>query len=98
MSTSFQHRIVTSLKVTRGLFLTDVKRMPWGRVWQLFSRFTWELPQTLVGWLYTLARTFAGQVDRVDVLARVWTYRRQPTLRMGLPPRRRPAEPDQRFR
>ena len=68
MPTSFQHRIVTSLKVTRGLFLTDVKRTQWGRAWQLFSRFTWELPQTLVGWLYTLARTFAGQVDRVDVL------------------------------
>ena len=49
-----------------GLFLTDPKRSFWGRAWQLFSRFTWELLQTLVGWLYTLFRALVGQVDRVD--------------------------------
>lgn len=49
-----------------GLFLTDPKRSFWGRAWQLVSRFTWELPQTLVGWLYTLGRALVGQVDRVD--------------------------------
>lgn len=54
--------------VCRGLFLTDPKRSVIGRVWQLFSRFTWELPQTLVGWLFSLGRALAGKVDRVDVL------------------------------
>ena len=54
--------------VCRGLFLTDEKRSFLGRVWQLLSRFTWELPQTLVGWLYTMFRAFFGQVDRVDTL------------------------------
>ena len=55
-------------KICWGLFLTDPKRSFWGRAWQLISRFTWELPQTLVGWLYTLMRALVGQVDRVDKL------------------------------
>lgn len=60
--------IRNTAKVCRGLFLTDPKRSFLGRVWQLISRYTWELPQTLVGWLYTLVRTLLGQVDRVDTL------------------------------
>jgi hypothetical protein len=48
--------------------LTDSKRTVLGRVWQLFSRFTWELPQTLVGWLYSVGRALAGHVNRVDTL------------------------------
>ena len=55
-------------KISRGLFLTDSKRSFGGRVWQLVSRFTWELPQTLVGWLFTSGRALVGQVDRVDTL------------------------------
>ena len=65
---SFSQYISNIAMVCRGLFLTDPKRSFWGRVWQLFSRFTWELPQTLVGWLYTLGRAVVGQVDRVDTL------------------------------
>ena len=57
-----------AFQLTRGLFLTDPKRSAIGRVWQLFSRFTWELPQTIVGWLFSVARALAGRVDRVDVL------------------------------
>lgn len=55
-------------KICLGLFLTDPKRSFWGRVWQLLSRFTWELPQTMGGWLYTLGRALIGKVDRVDTL------------------------------
>ena len=65
---SFSYRCRTVAMVCRGLFLTDHKRSALGRVWQLFSRFTWELPQTLVGWSYTLVRAIIGQVDRVDTL------------------------------
>lgn len=68
MRTTFKKKFRLAAQITKGLFLTDANRSAWGRVWQLFSRFTWELPQTFVGWLYTLARTFAGQIDRVDVL------------------------------
>ena len=66
--TTMSHRIGIVAQITRGLFLTDPNRSFLGRVWQLFSRFTWELPQTLVGWLYSLSRAFAGRVDRVDTL------------------------------
>lgn len=60
------NRFSLAASITRGLFLTDSRRSPWGRVWQLVSRFTWELPQTIVGWLYSLCRALAGQADRVD--------------------------------
>lgn len=65
---SFSYRLRNAALVCRGLFLTDPKRSIPGRMWQLFSRFTWELPQTLVGWLYTFGRALVGQVDRVDTL------------------------------
>lgn len=68
MGTTFNQRLRLAAQITRGLFLTDSNRSAGSRVWQLFSRFIWELPQTLVGWFYTLGRVLAGQVDRVDVL------------------------------
>ena len=68
MQVTFSNRFRFVAQLTQGLFLTDNKRSPWGRVWQLVSRFTWELPQTLVGWLYSVGRALAGQVDRVDTL------------------------------
>ena len=74
--------VSNTAKVLQGLFLTDPKRSFWGRVWQLFSRFTWELPQTLVGWFYTLGRTLLGQVDRVDTLGGI-TFATKKTGKMG---------------
>lgn len=68
MSRTFSNRLKTIAQITRGLFLTDPNRSFRGRVWQLFSRFTWELPQTLVGWLFSVARAMFGRVERVDVL------------------------------
>jgi hypothetical protein len=66
MSSSLLHRLRLIAQITRGLFLTDSKRTFLGCFWQLFSRFTWELPQTLVGWLYSVGRALVGQADRVD--------------------------------
>ena len=68
MSTELSNYLKNVAKITRGLFLTDPHRSTWSRMWQLFSRFTWELPQTLVGWLYSVGRAFAGQIDRVETL------------------------------
>ena len=63
---TFLTRLHLAAQLTRGLFLTDPNRSSWGRVWQLLSRFTWELPQTLVGWLFSVSRALAGKVDRID--------------------------------
>ena len=68
MITISSKRLKIAAHLTRGLFLTDPKRSVTGRVWQLVSRFTWELPQTLVGWLFSVARALAGRAERVDVL------------------------------
>ena len=65
MKPPFSKRLRFAAKITRGLFLTDKKRSIGGRIWQLFSRFTWELPQTLVGWLYSANRALFGQVNQV---------------------------------
>ena len=66
MSSTLSQRIHLATKITGGLFLTDAKRSALGRVWQLLLRFTWELPQTIVGWAYSVMRVVVGQVDRVD--------------------------------
>lgn len=48
---------VNSLKVTWGLTK--------GNVNQIISRFTWELPQTIVGYHYSIARINLDRVDKV---------------------------------
>ncbi len=66
MSIPLIKRMRLVAQITRGLFLTDAKHSLFGRLWQLFLRFTWELPQTLIGWIYSVTRALVGQVDRVD--------------------------------
>ena len=55
-----------AMKITGGLFKTDPNKNVFGKTWQLFSRFTWELPQTVVGHVWSDIRNMSGQVDRVD--------------------------------
>jgi len=55
-------------KIGAGLFKTDPNRNFWDRSWQLISRFTFELPQTFIGFSYTQMRNAFGSVDRVDYL------------------------------
>jgi hypothetical protein len=54
------------IKIWGGLFETDPNRNFWERSWQLISRFTWELPQTTLGWSISSGRNIAGDVDNVD--------------------------------
>ena len=68
MSQRYIFYLHNAAKICLGLFRTDPKRSFWGRAWQLVSRFIWELPQTMTGWLFTLGRALVGQVDRVDTL------------------------------
>jgi hypothetical protein len=58
-------------KIDWGGFITDPNRNFWGRSWQLISRWTWELPQTLTGKLFAHTRNVFGKVDNVEYFAGV---------------------------
>lgn len=49
--------LVNSLKLTAGLLAFDS-----GKPWQILSRFTWELPQTVLGYTTASLHNFAGAV------------------------------------
>jgi len=53
-------------KIDVGGFKTDPNRNFWGRSWQLISRWTWELPQTVIGKGYSHIRNMTGNVDDVS--------------------------------
>lgn len=53
-------------KMYGGLFTTDKRKSFWGQSWELLSRFTWQLPQTMVGHTYAHISNHVGQVDNVD--------------------------------
>ena len=60
-------------KIDCGLFKTDESRSIGGRANQLLSRFTWELPQTIVGNLAAHGFNLLEMVDRVEYFGGV-TY------------------------
>lgn len=44
------HRAGNDAKIWGGLFTTDPNKTFGGRVWEIVSRFTWQAPQTALGW------------------------------------------------
>jgi len=44
-------RAANDIKIWGGLFVSDSNKSLGGRVWEIFSRLTWQLPQTLGGLL-----------------------------------------------
>jgi RHS repeat-associated protein len=58
-----------SIKINVGLFVWDQnysgKGDVWRDIWQVVSRFTWELPQTLVGYGASEIHNLFGKVDDV---------------------------------
>jgi RHS repeat-associated protein len=52
-------------KIDMGLFKTDSNKSTGGQIWELISRFTWQLPQTLVGNLIMTGGNIAYQVNNV---------------------------------
>ncbi|GHT76109.1 hypothetical protein AGMMS50262_13420 [Bacteroidia bacterium] len=57
---------VNEVKIWAGLFASDPNKNFGGRVWEVISRFTWQLPQTLFGYGFAQISNYAGQVDKVD--------------------------------
>jgi hypothetical protein len=60
-----------SAKIWGGLFAANTKQSEWG--WQIVSRFTWELPQTIIGFLGAHETNIIGQVNKVDYWGGVTT-------------------------
>lgn len=56
-------------KLWGGLLVTDENKSFWGRAGEFVSRFTWQLPQTLLGWIVAESCNtlgFGGGVESVD--------------------------------
>ena len=53
-------------RIDKGLFQTDSELSFGKRAVQLFSRFTWEEPTTVIGNLYAHSVNWTGDVERVD--------------------------------
>jgi len=65
-SSEVKRRSMNALRICMGLFVTDRNKGIARRIWQLFSRFSWELPQTVIGWLFAELRNVFGTINRVD--------------------------------
>ena len=52
-------------EIDKGLFHTDQNKSPGGRIWEFISRFTWQLPQIVVGDLFVSGANAFGQVNSV---------------------------------
>ncbi len=53
-------------KIDKGLFKTDSNKGFFGRAWELVSRFTWQLPQTTLGYTASGTHNVLGGVRSVD--------------------------------
>lgn len=53
-------------QIEKGLIKTDPNKTPLGRTWELISRFTWQAPQTMIGWHTSGAYNFVGGVESVQ--------------------------------
>jgi hypothetical protein len=63
-----EKRFTNYARIVGGMFQTDENKNFWGNTWLLFSRWTWESPQTFAGVTYSHLRNLSGRVDRVDYL------------------------------
>ena len=52
-------------EIDKGMFHVDSNKSPVGQVWEVVSRLTWQLPQTLVGDLFVSAANSFGVVNDV---------------------------------
>ncbi|MBN2610729.1 MAG: RHS repeat-associated core domain-containing protein [Bacteroidales bacterium] len=58
--------VKNSVDITFGLFKTDDSKNFGGQAWELISRFTWQLPQTIVGFAFSHGINNFGDVLDVN--------------------------------
>jgi RHS repeat-associated protein len=68
--------VVNEAKILGGLFISDKNKNFWGQLWEIVSRFTWQAPQTVLGFGMSYLSNVATLVDEVDYYggATVVTY------------------------
>jgi hypothetical protein len=57
---------MNDIKIWGGLFASDPNKNFWQRTWEVISRSTWQLPQTLVGFTFSQAGNLGWQVDKAN--------------------------------
>ena len=57
---------VNEVKIWAGLFVSDPNKNFGQRLWETVSRFTWQLPQTIVGFVFSHISNWGWQTDKVD--------------------------------
>jgi RHS repeat-associated protein len=58
--------VVNEAKIIGGLFTSDKNKNFWGQLWEIVSRFTWQAPQTVLGFGMSYLSNVATLVDKVD--------------------------------
>ena len=58
--------VVNEAKIMGGLFTSDKTKNVLGQTWEIVSRFTWQAPQTFLGFEFSYWSNNLGQVDNVD--------------------------------
>lgn len=59
-------RTAKAWQIDKGWIQSDKNLSKAERFWQITSRFTWELPQSILGYLYLTSNNIVGNVDRVE--------------------------------
>lgn len=54
-----------AFKIDMGLFQTDPHKNAFGQIWEVISRFTWQAPQTALGYAYNGLSNLLGTVKSV---------------------------------
>ncbi len=62
---SANRHAMNKVKLALGMFTADTNRSGWG--WQIVSKLTWELPQTLLGYGFGSTLNIFDQVNHVDI-------------------------------
>jgi RHS repeat-associated protein len=61
-------QVVNSYKIWGGIFASDQNKSFGGRIWEVTSHLTWELPQTLTGIGYSQFENIFGNVESVEYM------------------------------
>ena len=63
---SISKKLTQSFNIWKGLFLTDSQLSVIPRIWTILSRFSWELPQTILGFLIAVILNWTNRLDWVN--------------------------------